>query len=638
MAQSSPDFLQSGPKESFQETLVQLNSILGIDSVLDLIPFDGNESAQDGSGHSPQGPVDVDAFQANVATFEMLHDQITLSTKMLDVLDSSLVKFQSDLDKLSQDMEQLQQRSLTHQKRLEIRKAVEDQLAPLIEALIIPPSIVHQIAEKEVSPQWRAALKYMLRRKKEIETLGGKLEATEGSLLAVTSPTDDTSSNGNKEHSEGAGVGEPLSASSQVPFALHYKAMQAARSQIDKVLIKAVERCREYFISRIKMLRTPGINAQAVQVELLANQPLYAFLFTQHKQLALELRQAYLFTMRWYYHTYFSRYIKSLEKYNIHRVSDGRSILVGSSENDAARRLAASKKSNSMAMDFLNIGNRAQIVASDDPTILVSHMAENSTRTSWAEIGYRSLCIALIDNATAEYSFIADFFVLEPREQPQGLFGMVFEPTYADCHAYSKFLVDASPYDAYAILIFIRLCAKFELELQHRKIPVAQDYFNLELLNLWPKFQHIIDMQCDSLRKATARFSSYSIPGLSAGQQNTANAKGDKSTASASASAIVPHYTTQQFATLVYGILSLCDQDGSESQPVATSLRRLRSDFESFLTKLSATLHKSSESREKFLYNNYFLIATIISTLEGTLVKEEQDHFDKLVKAYSESS
>lgn len=85
--------------------------------------------------------------------------------------------------------------------------------------------------------------------------------------------------------------------------------------------MKAIERIRDYFVSQIKALRSPNINAQIIQQQrFLEFRDLYAFMVRHHAQLADEIGQAYINTMRWYYQTHFSRYRQALEKLSLHMV------------------------------------------------------------------------------------------------------------------------------------------------------------------------------------------------------------------------------------------------------------------------------------------------------------------------------
>jgi len=95
-----------------------------------------------------------------------------------------------------------------------------------------------------------------------------------------------------------------------------------------------------------------------------------------------------------------------------------------------------------------------------------------------------------------------------------------------------------------------------------------------------------MDSHCESLRRTPTSTSgrggvSGVGGGLSAKQQSTA-----------------PHFLTQRFAGFMNGILTLSAEAGDD-EPVANSLGRLRSDFEAFLTKLSAVV-TDAKKRERF--------------------------------------
>lgn len=78
---------------------------------------------------------------------------------------------------------------------------------------------------------------------------------------------------------------------------------------------QAIERIRDFLVSQIKALRSPNINAQIIQQRaFVAYKDLYIFLAKHHAQLADEIAQAYINTMRWYYLSHFTRYRLALEK------------------------------------------------------------------------------------------------------------------------------------------------------------------------------------------------------------------------------------------------------------------------------------------------------------------------------------
>jgi len=84
------------------------------------------------------------------------------------------------------------------------------------------------------------------------------------------------------------------------------------------------------------------------------------------------------------------------------------------------------------------------------------------------------------------------------------------------------------------------------------------------------------------------------------------------------------------------GILDLSTEAGDD-EPVSTSLGRLRSEMEAFLTKSGKGIG-DARKRERFLYNNYSLILTIVGDTEGKLAEEQKEHFEGLKKAFGEGA
>lgn len=108
-----------------------------------------------------------------------------------------------------------------------------------------------------------------------------------------------------------------------------------------------------------------------------------------------------------------------------------------------------------------------------------------------------------------------------------------------------------------------------------------------------------MDAHCESLKRVAANTGRSAVSALSL-------AGGDDLSRSTA-----PHFLTQRFGQLVHGILVL-SSDAGDDEPVSNSLRRLTAEFDSLLAKLSRT-GGDTKRRERFLYNNYSLILTIIS-------------------------
>ena len=315
--------------------------------------------------------------------------------------------------------------------------------------------------------------------------------------------------------------------------------------------------------------------------------------------------------MRWYYLNQFTRYEKALGKVKMHVLD--KLDTVGQDDAKTSSKLAPSRGS------AFNLGRRIDIVKTRNHAALSAYLAEEDQSLHYLEVTFRNFNLALMDNATAEYTFMAAFF--SPAislSQVSKNFNYVFEPTFDLGSTLSKSLSgDAS--DALGLLICIRLNQQFAFELQRRRIPVLDGYINSTNMILWPRLQVIMDRHCESVKHLTTTLPS-------------------KPSRSDPKLTLAPHPVTQRFGQLLQGFLALCVEAGDD-EPVAASLQRLRSDVDGFLTKMSQTFPADdSRKRQRFLYNNYSLISTIIGDIDGRLASQQQEHFEALKEKYDDTS
>jgi len=266
--------------------------------------------------------------------------------------------------------------------------------------------------------------------------------------------------------------------------------------------------------------------------------------------------------------------------------------------------------------DALTIGRRTDLLKGTNQSAITSYLAEEDKTAHYLETPFRNFNLALIDNVSAEYSFLAEFFSANSFQQLSRKFSEIFEPTFALGRSITVGLIENTS-DCLGVLLCIRLNQHFAFELQRRKIPAADGYINGTNMLLWPRFQVIMDAHCESVKRITATISSrgtssaLSLSGGDASKQSTA-----------------PHHLTQRFAQFVQGILALSSEAGDD-EPVSSSLGRLRTEFEAFLTKLSKGI-TDAKKRERFLFNNYSLVLTILGDVAGKLAQEQKVHFEAL--------
>ncbi|KAF1913030.1 Sac2 family-domain-containing protein [Ampelomyces quisqualis] len=524
--------------------------------------------------HSAQS---IEEYDEEKAKFEGLQKSILACDQVLKSVETYLTNFQADLGAVSAEIESLQNRSIALNTKLENRKVVEKLLGPAVEDISISPAMVRKIAEGPVDEAFLRALAEIEKRSKTINA------------KAAEQPD--------------------------------MKSLADIKPLLDDLINRAIERIRDYIVAQIKAIRSPSINAQVIQQQaLLKHKDLYAFLVRHQSDLAQQIGQAYIYTMRWYYLNHFTRYRLALEKIKLHAL-DKYDVL---GEDPTARRggsILGQARNAPVAYDAFSIGRRRDALKSSSTNALTAYIAEEEKSAHYLEVPFRSFNLALIDNACFEYTFISSFFA--PAQNFHAIsrtFTTIFEPTMAVGQALTKSLV-ATTTDTLGILLCVRLNQHFAFELQRRKVPTVENYINATNMLLWPRYQQVLDMHCTSLQKVTSALPGRPTTGaalLSTGSQNAAST--------------APTPLTQKFANLLQGILALSSEAGDD-EPVSVSVGRLRSEYEAYLTKMSKGI-SDTRKKERFLCNNYSLVSTILTDVEGRLGEDVRAHFEKMRDSY----
>lgn len=507
--------------------------------------------------------------------FEDLHRSIRACDQVLSSVETNLTSFRNDLASVSADIETLQARSTALNVRLGNRRAVEKGLGPLVEDMSVSPVVISKIVDGHIDEAWIKALAEVDKR---------------------------------------AAAHKKNAAASQSG-----KGLQDLGPLLEKLVQKAIERIRDFLVGQIKALRSPQINAQIIQQQnFLRFKDLFSFLHKHHPTLAEQICLAYQNTMRWYYHNRFSRYEAALKRMKLHNID--KFDVLGNEDTSRKSSVLSSSRLPGPPHDAFNLGRRIDLLKTRDQSALASYLAEEDTTYHYLEVPFRNLTLALIDNATAEYTFLASFF--SPALSYATIskqFTYIFESTFALGHTFTKTLVSDS-YDTLGLLLSVRLNQHFQFTLQRRKVPAADSYINGTSMLLWPRLQSVMNAHCESIRALTT-----ALPTRPASKSEMAKLSA------------APHVTTQRFGQLMHGILSLSTEAGDD-EPVVASLRRLRGELEAFLTKYSGQWGSDKRKRERFLYNNYSLVLTIVSDATGKFAVEEQEHFDGLKIAFQEAA
>lgn len=587
------------------------------------------------------------------ARFELFADAIGPYKARLAPIETFLDNFNNEICDLSNTLFSLQDMSSKLNQGLDLQRELVDKLNPIILDLMIPPAVAESVVKGPVDENWVENVRFILEKQQLIQKIKRDPSLPSNDLTAL------------KQLEEGIG------------------ALEA----------KAVERIRDFLIFEIRLLRRSlKTSSQVVQEKLLQVKELYGFLEERHPVLAKQLLLAYIYTMKWYYTTRFAKYLYALQKLRLKMVD---MLFVLGSSNDldvkltlfgfveasyAATLMAATGTADipnkpTLAEYFLSASKRMEILDKDGDSrrSIPSQIAESTPFSYWLEFPFKQWSNAVLDNIIVEYLFVVEFFYqgdekFEPVSNLDSSAAnlphsskdwsyVMFDDIYKMGQAYVNWLVmflhqsfslrmvsstttSASAYgsgssqtcDAYAILLMIRLIQNESYALHNEfHVPVMEDYHNSLLLQLWPHFTKIIDINCESMKKHMLGSSSYSYKPSELNQ--------------------APINTTQQFAQYISGLLKLAvvhDQESDkqgffQGEPVTMSIVRLRNDFESALTKAGGRVFGSSKSKavqkEIFLFNNYFLVVTILRSefdRESTndFVNEQIHHFELLCEAY----
>ncbi|KAB8261938.1 Vps52-domain-containing protein [Aspergillus pseudonomiae] len=515
--------------------------------------------------NSDIGAQTIQQFEKERDKFQDLHSAITGCDDVSKSVEKYLNDFQTELGAVSAEIETLQTRSIQLNAMLANRRNVEQLLGPAVEEICIAPKAVRLIVEGPIDENWVKALN-------EIESRAATIEAKASSPSST-------------------------------------KSVEDVRPLLSDIKKKAVERIRDYLVSQIRALRSPNINAQIIQQQRLVKfKDLYSYLFKAHPTLAGEIAQAYINTMRWYYLSHFTRYLQALEKIKVYP-SDRNEVLGGDPSAPKSGNLVPGGRTGPAAHDPFSLGRRIEVLRTSNHMAISSYVAEEDTSFHGIEVPFRNFNLALMDNVSAEYSFMTEMFSTLSFQQISRKATEIFDPVFALGQGLTKQLVEHTT-DSLGVLICVRLNQQAAFELQRRKVPVADAYINGINMRLWPRFQVIMDLHCESLKRVASHTGRSAVSALSLTGGDDLNQSS------------APHFLTQRFGQLLHGILVLSSEAGDD-EPVSNSLSRLAAEFDNLLAKLSR-IGGDAKRRERFLFNNYSLILTIISDTHGKLATEQK--------------
>lgn len=514
----------------------------------------GIQPGQIESNH--EGSVDETGLQLDLESLKFMLQISQAAVTSLDNLKSKSFGFVSGIRQLSQEMNDLEVKSTSLHNRLRTREQALKQLEPLMGHYSIPSHIVNTIYEGEMDATWYSALDQ------------------------VRKPVD--LSNANVKCAEGA--------------------LELRRN----LILRAVERAKAFYISRLRMLRRPGANAQKVQIEIIQGSASMELLRQETPRLANSLAAAYRNTIQWYYTMLFGKYGRWLIRQPLMAMDTPK--LLGQSIS----QLGEFSMGNSIkSVDSFSVGARPSVLHSSGeslPCLPMTAVPSSSTPAYPLEILVHSALISLSDSFELEAKVAAvitpgrisssNASGTEQRSNSTEAFADVFGPTLEFYSGIIKNWINQCTGDLFGLLIVARLASKSPLRSWVE--PWVEPIINL----CWSHILSMCAQQAFSIEKLALKAST-----LARGPQATG-----------------PHALTQLVSSYLSGILQLCP-DRPEPE-LSKALTGIIEAYELFISKLA-------NGNEKVLFNNYYVMSALLSDIQGPLASEFSQHFQLLVEAFS---
>ncbi|OBZ87123.1 Vacuolar protein sorting-associated protein 52 A [Choanephora cucurbitarum] len=499
-------------------------------------------------------------YVEHVQSFVDLYNQVQSCDEVLGRMEELLNVFQTDLGHISSEIQNLQEQSTCMNIKLKNRKTVEARLGKALQGMVIPPDAIRKLTEDEVDAVW---LEYLLTINKQMRF---------------------------------------VKANQHRPI----KALENVGPELEKLRLKAVSTIRDFFVSRIQLLCIPNANIQIMQQSVfLKYKQMHYFVLERHHEAAREIKQTYLHAMTWYFQNHFERYSKGLQR--LQTVSADKSDLIGVEENARKGGGLFGMKTLKDKTNLFSLADRSDTLRMQDPGVILVHVAEAKDQRYQFEQLFRSFNLTLIDNASSEYLFLYEFFSRDTKtasDTAKSMFQQIFAPTEKVGLQFTKAYIENS-FDAVGILLCIRINTQLALELQRRRVPALEGYTNATNMLLWPRFQSIMSLHVESLKKM---FHNKSV--ISAVKD------------------IHPHYITRRYAEFAASLLVL--NDGYDDPILSKSVKRLRDEFEAVLSRMSHEFQESTK-RIAFLINNYDLIMSVFQETHSRAVEGEVEYMKQLL-------
>ncbi|KAK8854712.1 hypothetical protein IAR55_003451 [Kwoniella newhampshirensis] len=432
-----------------------------------------------------------------------LEQSVESSNELLSSLASYLSTFQNDLSDVSGQISELQQKSSEIESQLNGRKTILPPLNALLSDITLPPALVLTLRDTLPAQNpdvWLSAITQLDERLTSIKARHNKV-----------------------------------------------KAVHELEPVINGLKIKALTVLPPFLLALIRPLRSASkglsTNLAVLQTSMLLKyQPFYAFLLRHNPKIAKQVERGYVNAARSYYETGMRRYARALGQIKARTVE--RSDLIGVVSSEAAQAVLRKTPSGTQ-----QAYERLKYADLEEGSVVLAYMVDDKDYVSQAL--FRSLGLVLMDNASAEFTFIVRFFARaitsEPQSRPtffsrestpfdspdqshidvlsdagrsqtpkrrlgmtevneglkdaERIWHEVFDPALDYCSTFFQSVILPSPPPAIPLLTLIRLNDHLLATCDTRGTLPLIPFLTGQKLAMWPVYRKEMDQHIDSLKK-----------------------------------------------------------------------------------------------------------------------------------------
>eukprot|EP00040_Diaphanoeca_grandis_P031827 m.191310 g.191310 ORF g.191310 m.191310 type:complete len:698 (+) comp32425_c0_seq1:236-2329(+) len=390
-----------------------------------------------------------------------LHVQIQNCDIILERMEQMLGLFQGDLGNISEEIQSLQEQSLSMNVKLKNRKAVQASLTDYVSFLSISDALVDTICNKPINESFLEAL----------DSLDKKL------AYVVDKPSDTAS-------------------------------LVQINADLATLTQKASIKIRDYVLRKINSVKKPMASLELQQNALLKIKDAFKFLAKHNKPAAIELKKEYIETFSKVHYSYFKTYLARLLKLQHEEMADKDDTMGASDQKQQSGlgSLFSSGRPSKSRTSVFTLGDRGAVLNELETPILVPHTAKDGKgkdpRHPYESL-FRSLHMALRDACAREFLFCVDFFRIK-ESAAKTFFDDVMDKTLMHLLKAEESHIEVW-FDSISVVLCCRILAAYKAELLQKNIPCLETFYTRLLGMLWPRFTQIVALHASSIEAVDAQ-------------------------------------------------------------------------------------------------------------------------------------